>query len=245
MPAAFHESLEDREIITDGAIEREGEGESEKSERGRKRDTTKAQTSARERSESNARKSRKRANVFRPDDSREKPERIETVGDVAVIFRGGERNKSFPVMNASSSRCLPFGTKAAAGRKRRGHPYVCLRTSTYSAQVLPINSPSPQIRSSALDSETRTNNKAAGGGAEMRPETPRAVGDGEGRGTINSSGFNSSGNVIIFMTFRFKSNALLNRTSLCASSNLQRYFTEYARARECARVIPNNSMTSG
>lgn len=28
------------------------------------------------------------------------------------------------------------------------------------------------------------------------------------------------------MTFRFKSNALLNRTSLCASSNLQRYFTE-------------------
>lgn len=31
--------------------------------------------------------------------------------------------------------------------------------------------------------------------------------------------------VIIFMTFRFKSNALLNGSSLCARSNLQRYFT--------------------
>lgn len=31
--------------------------------------------------------------------------------------------------------------------------------------------------------------------------------------------------VIIFMTFRFKSNALLNGSSLCACSNLQRYFT--------------------
>lgn len=68
-----------------------------------------------------------------------------------------------------------------------------------------------------------------------------------GRGAINSSG--PGGDVIIFMTFRFKSNALLNRASLCASSNLQRYFTE--RPRVCAserargRVISNNSMTPG
>lgn len=45
------------------------------------------------------------------------------------------------------------------------------------------------------------------------------------------------------MTFRFKSNALLNRTSLCASSNLQRYFTERpaiggARARTWFPTIP-------
>lgn len=45
------------------------------------------------------------------------------------------------------------------------------------------------------------------------------------------------------MTFRFKSNALLNRTSLCASSNLQRYFTERpaiggARARAWFPTIP-------
>lgn len=57
---------------------------------------------------------------------------------------------------------------------------------------------------------------------------------GREQGAINSSG--PGGDVIIFMTFRFKSNALLNRASLCASSNLQRYFTE--RPHVCARPPP-------
>lgn len=60
-----------------------------------------------------------------------------------------------------------------------------------------------------------------------------AVRENEGRGAINSSG--PGGDVIIFMTFRFKSNALLNRTSLCASSNLQRYFTETETERKKER----------
>lgn len=180
--------------------------------------------------------------MFRLDDSREirKNERIGTCAP--VIFHGGAQNKSSRWWTLHLlGVCLCRTKQPKHARLPRRLCVFC--ASTFDKFVLVVVVVAfvfvVVVASEVLALVSDARNEDGD-----NKEAERCAGDVPGLPTINSSG--PAGDVIIFMTFRFKSNALLNRTSLCASSNLQRYFTERpAIARLHAHVIPNNSMTSG
>ena len=147
-------------------------------------------------------------------------------------------------MNAS------FSTFAFRTKQRPGHSAGQMHG--HSARLPPINSSFDRERAAreserpADNAKIRDNERAGGreGGREggkgqgtretdrgkrrvnSRVNGPRTVAEGgAGRWPLIGASPGPAGDVIIFMTFQFKSNALLNGASLCARSNLQRYFT--------------------